>query len=490
MAIRGFDADEAKASIKLEAATQRIRMLEGRIRQQEDQYNVKEQHMLKEITRLRHMEDAARDLCATILSKNRDEMRLGETYTWNSIDSEELVKKAKKSYQEYCKKRTQDMQKVADVAIERTAELERIKERMAKLETDAKVSPAKLSRETKKAINDLVEQQNNALRSKLNGDIIVEENEEERMNVVKKSIAMQSEAKAATLNSQAEKNIMHSRVREAVDDKKQQKEREEIDAITKETMLFVSSLTDEEQMIITAIGGAAMSVSSEIREYTKISGPKFSEATKSLRNKMFIGADGPILGQSTAAAFFLTLTGKQAYKQLTGQYPKESECEKIIRIHNNATHGYSIRALGIQLNRTKIFEKTNMFPKSIDVNGFVYKPDLVAISVDEKGEKSPVYFEFELVKQTFGDYTDKFNKLAALGSDINVVVPTGNETQKMQKIMNEWATRHATKQGYADLTMRLGAYSHIKNHIDQNPNITFDQLWIVAEKLPNFPDQK
>ena len=102
----------AELEILVQALQQQIQRMQTRMKQEEESYKNKEQHMQAEISKYRHIEEKARGLCVLILGKDRGEMVLGQDYTWNKIDTEGLIEKATTSYKQYCDARKQDLQRI------------------------------------------------------------------------------------------------------------------------------------------------------------------------------------------------------------------------------------------------------------------------------------------------------------------------------------------------------------------------------------------
>lgn len=484
---RNREYAQSEAEIQLSAAKQHISAMAARIRDMEEQHRSREEHQAAEISRLRHIESSARDLCTQVLSKDRGEMVLGTNYTWGKLDTEELIHRAGKSYKEYCIMRTKDLQKLKDFAMEKNEKLLEIQERMDQMTFE--LESQSTSQGTREAIEQrLMESEKRTKEAFRNADIRYEDDEEEAVSTIirKTASSINQELKRESLHKSYEKQQRAIEVR----DKERQLRREhaEIDTIDNEVRVLAGTITEEEKVVIATIG-KGLSVSSEIRQISGLNSRKFSETIRSLDSKNIIvtvlKVSIPFAG--TPNLHMLTSLGKKIHKLVTNEYPAQSEAERIRKVHANYDHGYGIRELAKLLRASKRYEAIDMFAKPMNLgDGITYIPDIVAVyKRNEDGTiPQPDYYEYERVRQIPQEYYAKFNKMARITKEINVVVPSSNDHLAMQKHMFEWAKSHANDPDYRNITMRLTSCTVLHTNIKYE----FARWWNIDAYVANFPD--
>ena len=93
--------------------------------------------------------------------------------------------------------------------------------------------------------------------------------------------------------------------------------------------------------------------------------------------------------------------------------------------------------------------------------------------------------EVERVKQTPEDYNAKFNKMALIMDEINVIVGNATEHGKMQEYMYNWAQAHKDNPEYVGKILRLTSYNTLEARI--NGHMPFEQWWHISSHLVSFP---
>ena len=482
--------ERSETEIQLQAANHRISMMKVRISQLEEQYKGKEAHLQAEITRLLHIEESARRLCTLILSKDRGEMRLGEDYTWNSVNSEDLIRRTAESYTAYCKKRVASLQTIKDFAMEKSDCLDKAEETISRLRADLEqLSSRSASPQTEKIIRSMIQEDDLALKEAYSrGRLIIEDCGDRQKALTEQAVTMRSESMAREEADAGYKKQMKSARKKS--DELSASEKTAIDGILNETRILANMLSPNESGIIRMLGGG-MSVGAEIRKAMEISGKPFSEAHRNLAQKSLVATEANIKfpGTTTPNVLWLTLTGKQVYKLLTGEFPQIPECEKLKRYHATLEHGYGIRACFRLIRESKRYERINMFAEPINLyNGSKYQPDIVGSVKKDDGSYDVEYYEYERVRQTPEEYYAKFNKMALIMDEINVIVPNATEHGKMQEYMYTWAQHHKDDPEYANKVLRLTSYTTLEARI--HGNMPFDKWWHVSEHLDSFPSAR
>ena len=484
---------EHEAEIKLAAAEQHISKLNARIKQMNDQHKVETDHLKEEITRLRHMEDSARSLCTAILSKDRSELVLGTDYTWNKVQSEDLIHKALQSFKNYCITRTKDMQKLKDYAVQKNDELIDAQDKIQELSLN-QTSASQIAG-VQEMLEKKLKDSENKFAKAYEGCAVQYDEEEEAtadkiVGKVAKSVAddYNKEQQARYYKNGAFPN---TGVRSPEAEKRaQMKKKAEIDNIDSELTTLAADLSEQERAVIQTMGRFGISLGPEIRKNVEMSQNKFSETCKKLNSKNLITCEKvilPVRSGGTPQAYVLTPRGEKIYKHLFGEYPAEGEATKIKRYHANLEHGYGIKSLRELLVESKRYGKVNMFEKPVSLGKDIsYQPDILAtFKRNSDGTyNDPDYFEYERVKQTPEEYFAKFNKMSVLTNGINVVVSSSNDHKKMQSYLYKWAQKNKSNPDYADVIIRLTSITVLENSVKTK---NFNDWWVVNSHISRFP---
>lgn len=485
---RLFEGNDTE--VKLRAANERINAMTVRLRQQEEQYKNKVAHLMAVITQLRHIEESARNLCTLILSKDRSEMLLGGNYTWNSVDSEELIHRTQESYKAYCKGRVETLQTLKDVAVEKAQQLEEANDVIVQLRsTNSTLRASSISETEKTAIRDSISQAQSTLMSKFaHSNVVMDDDDVDKAAPLTASaVREREEAKARRDTTNALRQQMKSPQKQS--EIQRQAESDVITHPSQEVIARTAVLTEPEKKVLLALSHGH-SISSEVRTETGLSNAGFSEAHSLLLQSSLVATEAVSFpGTSNPKAIWLTTTGKQTCYVLFQEVPAEAECERIRKVHANLEHGYGIRAFYRLLKGCGRYKKINMFAKAIDLrNGKSYQPDILASYVLDDGTAVIEYFEYEKVKQTREEYFAKFNKMSLVTDQINVLVASSSDHLKMQNILYQWASNHKNDPIIAQKTIRLSSFHIMKKNIENgNP---FDEWWFVSERVANFPAPK
>ena len=241
--------ETTEAEIELQAARQRISAMNVRIRQLEEQHRSKEQNLQAEITRLLHVEENARRLCTLILSKDRSEMRLGEDYTWNSVNSEELIRRTSDSYIAYCKRRVENLQTLKDFAMSKSDCLERAEETISRLkEANEQLIARGATPQAQMIIRDMIQEDDIALKEAYSrGKLIIEDCGEEREALAKQAIEMRADTISREETDAAYKKQMRSSGKRS--DAGIAVERKAIDTVLDETRVMANMLNMDKVLV-------------------------------------------------------------------------------------------------------------------------------------------------------------------------------------------------------------------------------------------------
>ena len=486
--------------IQLRAANEKIRVMELRNQQLEEQYKNKEAHMNEIVKKLRHVEDCARDLCQDILSKDRDEMRLGGVYTWRQVETEELIRKASASYKKYCISRYEALLQIKSVATEKISQLDdaseendRLREKISSLQRKLSSGSVKSPEELRTAVTAEVQQTLNGLEEKFSRSgvrVIVEDQDAGSVApIMEKAARMAENAKVQADLGKASKAAMPKAVQEVVE-KAAAEEREKPDAQIQE---ITDRLNENEQRIVRLLGSKGVSVRSEmISLFVAKNMMTRSAAVNAFSNleKMNIIAAAQLKVPTMVNALVVKLTamGMKVYTAISGKQPVEAECDRIKREHTDLEHGYGIREVYLRLRDTHMFDDLSMFQRGKQqklANGERYAPDILGVIHKEDGKKETYYFEYEIGTHTPGDFDAKLNKMAILMNDFYIIVPAKLRMKSVQEKVYKWCMGHANDPGINRITIHMTNLNAIADFAKSGR--PFSEWWLLEKPANNFP---
>ena len=127
----------------------------------------------------------------------------------------------------------------------------------------------------------------------------------------------------------------------------------------------------------------------------------------------------------------LTDTGRKIYIDKYKSVPPETEYKKIVREHENATHGYLIKDVAKILEDTGKYRSVSMSRRSNTItlpNGKSCIPDIVCCQ-----SNSIEYYEVECGNHHQSDFNDKCNKLKKITQNLYFVTPNKEVAEKRLK---------------------------------------------------------
>ena len=114
---------------KYHNAINRLQTIQDEYKRSKDEWKAME-------TRYKTIEKNIRELCESILAKDPKEMKLGEEYSWGSIDLIDLVPKSRAVYNQYIKNNTTQLKKLMEDNENRRIENEDLKKDLFQLKTN------------------------------------------------------------------------------------------------------------------------------------------------------------------------------------------------------------------------------------------------------------------------------------------------------------------------------------------------------------------
>ena len=489
----------AEQDIVIRALNQQIQRMQARMKQEAESYENKVKHMQAELAKYSHINEKARGLCVLILGKDRGEMVLGVDYTWNKIETADLIDKASASYKKYCDDRKQDLQRIHDFAIgyqekyqETLAELEALQQ---DIDTRAIAKDTSIPEESlNKAVSQVFRDKATKMIQGFEKDNVQYDDEEEEVvtPVIKESVKMGATAVTGELIRQAqaadEKRLLNtsqpSLSREA------KLEREKIDQITPDVRLIAEKVNgdDYQRKLLLIIGEGTCKRNKVIKESGIPTTNALRAMNKLVSQKLVDTEEISYADVSRSRIDYLTLLGKQVYRIITGEYPGEAECIQIKNRHKGYDHGYGIQACLELLDTTGLYKKKTMFQKPINLlDGTYFVPDIVAHLKDEfvRNDNTIDIFEYECMNQQELDYISKLNKMALVSDEINIILNNATKIVEMQNIMYQWAQKRKNNPEFKNKRLRLTSFGRFKQKI--KAKAPFEDWWIHSGFLDDFP---
>lgn len=127
----------------------------------------------------------------------------------------------------------------------------------------------------------------------------------------------------------------------------------------------------------------------------------------------------------------LTDTGRKLYIDRFKKQPAETEYMKIVREHENAEHGYTIKDVKQILEDTGKYRSVSMSRRSNTIkmpNGRVCIPDIICCL-----NNSIEYYEVECGNHHQSDFNDKCNKLKSITQNLYFITPNRDIAEKRLK---------------------------------------------------------
>lgn len=225
---------------------------------------------------------------------------------------------------------------------------------------------------------------------------------------------------------------------------------------------IVSSLTDNEKLVIKAMGTSGLSQLASLQRWVAAnSGAKIMDATFSsaLRNltipyksnqiRLVLTENFSTAGTGNLSVYKLSETGKAIYTELNAEAPHKSEWDLLIEEHGSLEHAYGIKRTAEVLAASKYVKSINgaieFYTRKkyrIKVEGeenSFFIPDIVMTYVSKKDKKTKLtYFEYETGNCTDHDMIVKLNKIARYSDAVFFIVPS-QQTEKVTKDkIGEW----------------------------------------------------
>lgn len=187
---------------------------------------------------------------------------------------------------------------------------------------------------------------------------------------------------------------------------------------------------------ISEMSKARKIICDEVRDNGEyISADKASRIIKHLVTLMLFSQSKINTGMRWFMVLTLTDAGTKIYAERFRKNPVETEYQKIVREHGNATHGYIIKDVAQILKDTGKYRSVSMSRKGNLVrmpDGRVSIPDIVCCLPN-----GIEYYEVECGNHHQSDFNDKCDKLKSFTQNLFFVAPNRETVEKRMKPMIE-----------------------------------------------------
>lgn len=436
----------------------------------QEQLNTKNAQWSRREEDFKIVEKLIRELCEDILAKDSSEMKLGIDYSWSSIPVRELILKSKKSFRQYCSKRTAFMRKIMDISESRLQEIESLNEQISIM----KINPSTVSisqDELKKQIDNEKKQEKavkkmpKATQDKIeNGKlhVVVEDRDETKME----EKLLEDIADIGAMMQITPRSVPVTQTRRQVEKKRKRKEMKTM-AHQVDLVEFEKKMSEIDWAILKVIGSKGVSRYGQIEEEFLKENPKQNSSrcrvsVAVLKNIMLLNCEkvsNPLKGSFNV--YQLTDIGSRIYKDKFGKMPVISEMDSIMAEHDNCSHGYGIRLV------TEMLQEKGTFHEVCDTNrknpiklgdGISYIPDIVC--TDESGTK--MYIEYECANHTQTNFNAKCNKMCQVTSVLNFIAPNRESMDKLCSQVSEWIKRRGAT-SLRHVTIRITSAAQIRD---------------------------
>lgn len=455
---------------------------EARRKDLEEQLRSKTEQWKAAESEFKTAEFHTRRLCTEILARDTSEMVLGEAYSWDNISTTDMAIKALTSMRRYNEARTDLLRKLLDVSEDRRLQVEGLTEQVQMLRNMSSMmkegpteEPARESEPERPPAaptasaptgEPLAPIETKSAPPKV--ELIIEEDQDVQevdLNDVREIVALTSGLQGASreIPVHPAKKILRERQKAA---------QEQSMAHMVDLTEYRSQMTDLMWVVMEIVGKEGVSEFTLIE--TRIGERQPDQVTKAkVRMTIQTLHSMGVLAQEQVSdplrskyyAYRLTEIGHRLYKDHFGAAPVLSELDVIIAQHDNANHGYGIRALAELLTESGRFASVSYDSRKNTIKldrGGTYIPDIVA-----KAGGETYFYEYECGNHTQSDFDAKCNKMCRMTSCLDFVVPNREVLQKrLVPQVKAWIKNKGGRKALTGKTVRITTATALK---DANP---------------------
>lgn len=447
----------------------------------QEQLRVKESAWRSKEMQYKHVDKLTRELCESILARDRNEMVLGREYSWSKIETEALVVKAGASFRAYNESRSELLQKIMDVAEVRRAQIESLEDQIRQIMTNGVAGAENVQKILEQAEKTASEEQAkenvpNRIKDVVAAgkvELIIEDTDDVMVEGERKLIAELTEInEQAKVTANSVPIIKSSHNRAIIQNAKEQSIMSHLIDLAELESRFNEVMWE----IMKTIGEYGLSkypdIEADVLQRTQFRANKARTATLELA-KMGVLKQSVLNLPLTPKVFAYQFTdiGTRLYKKHFGKEPTISEIERIIAEHDNAEHGYGIMDVEAILKESGVYKNIVSFNRQNGIrlaDGKVYVPDLICFT-----DRYKEYVEYERGMHTQTDFNAKCNKMTQVTRFLNFITPNKTALKRVQVQLDTWiGTRGATS--LRNIKIRLTTATSLRGQ-----NARSDDAWMV-----------
>lgn len=418
------------------------------LQEQRDRYRGEAENLGGE---LKALEKKVRELCESILCKDRDEVNAtdqGEKL-WSKMTVEELIVRTRKSYD----KQKRSGIKTLDDLLARNGELvdqlqskdediQSLKDQIMRggsdpdMDIDKQLEQDKRDRETEKKKKTLEA----ALRNTPTPVTFVQADKGDVETVSELDLYGELEEDAVT--SIPVDTAIPSTFNKGEKERKKEREKKAKMLHEEDLVPIIEGLTEPELYIMGVVGRTGKSRYQEILSDDKAaesftSGALFG-AAKNLVSKGILDTQKffvPIWRQNSY--YELTPKGRRIYFAKFKQEAEKSEMSRILSEHTTYEHGYGIKSFAEKLRENGEFKSVDEFTRKKPVKiagGVSYIPDIICRTLEGK----TYYLEYETGSTVQAEFNSKLSKMVQVTDVISIATPEQKSSLHVRDQVDKW----------------------------------------------------
>ena len=407
-------------------------LLVSKYKELREQYTAKQERWSEREVYFKHIDKVARELCEEILAKDKDEMVLGSDYSWSSVKTDELIHKAKKSFQNYNKNRTELMRNIMDLAENRQFQIVSLQDQIEQFMTGNNIAAISSAQEIveraekkaeEKAAMDKAPHIAKSAAEAGKVQLIIEDMDEVEVEGEMKPLQDLMEQ-----NEQARITAYSIPVNDSTKKKKKMKKERDNAVLAHMVDLreFEDQMTDGMWEILYVIGSYGLSkypdIEAKVLKETDLRKTKIRTSMQNIYKMGVVSQEVLNLPLSPKCFVYkLSDIGLRLYKLKYEGDPVEAELDRIIKEHDNPNHGYGIMDVVKILEDSGFYKEVSGYNRNHAINvkdGKRYIPDIICVT-----DRYKEYIEYERGMHTQADFNEKCNKMTQVTRYLNFVVP-------------------------------------------------------------------
>ncbi|MCR5293420.1 MAG: hypothetical protein K6E28_11155 [Eubacterium sp.] len=432
----------------------------------QEQLDTKMEQWKKRDTEFDITERLIRELCESILAKDKNQMVLGKSHSWSSTPVNELINNAKNTFNQCNVDWTDMLRKLMDLAEDRLHQIEDLQEEVLfykqRAGSGATLDEEEIKRaeaiEKKKKAADTSSMSPKAQQAQKSGKVRIEKAEELKEGLTEgKAIAIVEEEDDIPVEGEKTQSLHDRNVKDnatakltprsirsvhgpkAIKEKRERKEKIENAYDDDRLKDIEAKLGDKEWAVIKTLAKTERSKTQEIAAFVsddfKTKGVVYStnaiiNSIRDLANLGLLKRQNITLPTGRLALCTFTADGAKVYKRKFGKTPSLTEWDKVISEHTTLEHGYGILLCAQLIRETEVFEEVNEWNRNNPVkiktesgeSNISFVPDIVCR--DKNG--AVTYIEYELNHYNQKEFNTKCRKILLATDRLNFIAPNNN----------------------------------------------------------------